>query len=85
MAVSISVNVYQIENNVLPRDFPIRVSFPTAGILVQDCLNSPTRSLPSGYNVYGCIVVPSSAAANSNGTRYWVAETAAQLAVIIAV
>lgn len=85
MAVSISCNVYQIENRVMDRDAPIKMSFPTAGIIVNDCTNSPTRSLPSGYNVYGCITVPSSAAANSVGTRYWVAETAAQLATMIAV
>jgi len=85
MAVMISVNVYQIENRVMDRNVPIRMSFPTAGIIISDCTASPTRSLPSGYNVYGCITVPSSAAANSQGTRYWVAETAAQLATMAAV
>lgn len=82
MANVFTVNVYQIENRVMDRDAPIKMSFPSAGVIITDCTNSPTRSLPSGYNVYGLITVPSSAAANSAGTRYWVAETAAQLAVL---
>ncbi len=83
MAVGLSVNVYAIENLVMDRNAPLRMIFPTAGIIVTDTINSPTRSLPSGYNVYACITVPSSAAANSQGTRYWVAETVAQLATLI--
>lgn len=83
MAITVFCNVYQIDATVLPRNAPIRMGFPTAGIIVQDVSNSPTRSLSSGYNVYGLITVPSSAAANSAGTRYYVAETAAQLATMI--
>lgn len=83
MAITIFVNVYQIDANVLPRNAPVRMGFPTADIIVQDITSSPTRSLSSGYNVYGLITVPSSAAANSAGTRYYVAETGAQLATLI--
>lgn len=83
MANVFTCNVYQIENRVMDRDAPIRMSFPSTGVIVSDASTSPQRSLPSGYNVYGLITVPSSAAANSQGTRYWVAETVAQLATLI--
>jgi len=83
MANNFQVNVYQIDARVLPRDNPIKIGFPISGILIEDCSNSPQRSLSSGYNVYGVIIVPSSAAANSAGTRYYVAETVAQLAALI--
>lgn len=75
-------NVYQINQTVLSRDQSQRIGFPTQGCLVEDCSASPTRSLSSGYNVYGLIIVPSPAAANSNGTLYYVGETAAQIATI---
>lgn len=83
MAINIQVNVYQIDGTVLPRNSPRKIGFPTAGIIIEDVSASPTRSLSSGYNVYGLITVPSSAAANSAGTRYYVAETIAQLATLI--
>lgn len=75
-------NVYQINQTVLVRDQSLRIGFPTQGCLVEDCSASPTRSLSSGYNVYGLIIVPSPAAANSNGTLYYVGETSAQIATI---
>jgi hypothetical protein len=83
MANVFSVNVYQINALVMPRDQPIKFGFPTTGIIIKDVSGSPTRSLPSGYNVYGLIIVPSSAAANSDGTYYYVAETYAQLVTLI--
>lgn len=76
------VNVYQINNRVLDRDSPQAVAFGTTSVLLKDCSTSPTRSLPSGYNVYGLVIVPSSAAANSEGTYYYVAETLAQLVTL---
>jgi hypothetical protein len=79
MANIFQTNVYQINQNVMDRDAPKKMGFPSAGVIIQDVSNSPTRSLPSGYNVYGLIIVPSSAAANSQGTYYYVAETFAQL------
>lgn len=75
-------NVYQISQTVLARDASQRIGFPTQGCLVEDCSASPTRSLSSGYNVYGVIIVPSPAAANSNGTLYYVGETVAQIATL---
>lgn len=83
MANIFSVNVYQLNNQVMPRDQPLKLGFPTTGVIIQDVSASPTRSLPSGYNVYGLIIVPSSAAANSQGTYYYVAESYAQLVTLI--
>lgn len=74
-----SVNVYQINQTVLVRDSPQKIGFPTTGVLIMDCSTSPQRSLSSGYNVYGVIVVPTPGAANSQGTLYYTAETQAQL------
>lgn len=76
------LNVYQLDATVMDRNVPLKVAFPTQGCLLQDCSTSPARSLSSGYNVYGVIIVPSSAAANSAGTRYYVAETISQLVTI---
>jgi hypothetical protein len=84
MANVFSVNVYQIDARVLDRDSPIKMGFPTSGmVIIQDVSNSPQRSLSSGYNVYGLIIVPASAAANSKGTEYYVAETFAQLVTLM--
>lgn len=76
MANQFAVNVYQINQRVLPRDAPIKFGFPTTGVQTQDVSGSPTRSLSSGYNVYGLI--------NFGGNEYYVAETFAQLATLIA-
>lgn len=80
--VTAVLNAYQIDARVLDRDTPQKIAFPTQGCILQDCSTSPQRSLSSGYNVYGLIIVPSSAAANSAGTKYYVAETLAQLVTI---
>jgi hypothetical protein len=74
------LNVYQFNNTVYPPGSPQQVGFPTTGnILLRSCLNSPTRSLPSGVNVYAMIQIQASGAANSNGNLYYVAETVAQI------
>lgn len=84
MANIFTVNVYQINQTVQPRDTPARFGFPTTGVIIQDVSGSPTRSLSSGYNVYGLIIVPASAGANASaGTLYYTAETVAQLATLI--
>jgi len=75
----VAVNVYQINQNVMTRDAPQRLAFPSQGCILQDVSGSPTRSLSSGYNVYGLIIVPADAAANSAGNKYYVAETLTQL------
>lgn len=80
--VTAFINVYQVNQTVMDRDAPRRLSFPTTGCVLQDVSASPARSLSSGYNVYSLIIIPSSAAVNSQGTLYYCAETSAQLATI---
>ena len=80
--VTAVLNAYQINQRVLDRDTPQKISFPTQGCILQDCSTSPQRSLSSGYNVYSLVIVPSSAAANSFGTEYYLAETISQLVTI---
>jgi hypothetical protein len=75
-------NVYAINQTTLARDASQRIGFPTTGCLVEDCSGSPTRSLSSGYNVYGVIIVPTTGAADTQGTKYYVGETVAQLATL---
>lgn len=83
MANIVYLNVYQFNNLVYNPGSPVTVGFPTTGnILIWSTLNSPTRSLPSGVNVYSMIQISSSGAANSNGNNYYVAETTTQLASI---
>lgn len=76
----VRLNVYQINNIVMDPGVPRNIGFPTTGnILLWDTSTSPTRSLPSGVNVYSMLQQQSSGAANSQGTEYYVAETVAQL------
>lgn len=83
MAQNFQVNVYQFNALVYPRDAPVKMGFPTGGVIITDVSGSPTRSLPSGYNVYSMIRVPTNGAANSWGDEYYVAETFAQLATLV--
>jgi hypothetical protein len=74
------LNVYQFNNTVYDPGSPKLFGFPTTGnILLNSCLNSPTRSLSSGVNVYTMIQIQSTGAANSNGNQYYVAETVQQI------
>ncbi len=75
MANEVLLNVYQIDQHFLPRDQSQRIGFPTAGLLIGDCSNSPTRSLASGYNVYSF--------ASFGGHLYYFGETISQLATAI--
>jgi hypothetical protein len=75
MANVFAVNVYQFNQTVLPRDQSQRIGFPSAGVLLRSCIDSPTRSLSSGYNVYGVIQT-------ANGTLYYTQETQAQLVTL---
>lgn len=73
MANTVGINCYQLNNRVFDRDSPQKFGFPTSGCLLADVSGSPTRSLSSGYNVYGLITTI------ANGNQYYVAETIAQL------
>lgn len=69
----VNLCVYQINQKVgvngTTADF---FAFPTQGFLIQNVLNSPTRSLPTGYNVYSALQSPT-------GTLYYVRETVSQI------
>jgi hypothetical protein len=77
MANVFAVNVYQINQKVLPRDQSQRIAFPSTGVLLRSCINSPTRSLSSGYNVYGVIQLA------ATGDLYYTQETIAQLVTAV--
>jgi len=77
MANNFQVNVYQINQNVLPRDTPQKIGFPTANVILRDCSGSTTRSLTSGYNVYSIVQT-------TDGNQFYCAETISQLATIVA-
>lgn len=47
-------------------------AFPTQGFLIVDTINSPTRSLATGYSVYAALKAP-------DGTLYYVTETVSQI------
>lgn len=75
-----SVNVYQIGSQVMTRDAPIKIAFPTTGNTLVDVSGSTTRSLSSGYNVYGLIITNSP---GLNGqTWFYTAETQSQLVTL---
>lgn len=77
MANVFTVNVYKInQRDPEPRDTPQRISFPSTGVLLRDCSGSPTRSLSSGYNVYGIVQLA------ATGDQFYCAETIAQLIVL---
>lgn len=83
MANTFAVNVYQIDQTMLARDQSQRIAFPSSGVVFQDVTLSPTRSLASGYNVYGLIIVPGMKnEVNQNGRLYYVQETVSQLTTL---
>lgn len=85
MANIFPVNVYQINQRLVDGSVQsIRYGFPSTGVTILDVSNSPRRSLASGYNVYGLILVAgNSAAASSAPNEYYVQETFAQLITLI--
>lgn len=79
----VRLNVYQFDQFVYDPGAPQNVGFPTGGnILLWDCTTSPTRSLPSGVNVYAMLQMQAPGAAYSAGHRYYVAETVAQITAL---
>lgn len=80
MANQVAFTVYQINNKVLSAgagNGPIRLSFPSSGVMVRDTTGSPTRSLSTGVSVYSAIQVPNT---TINGqSLYYVIETQAQV------
>lgn len=75
MANVFSVNAYQI--NQKPLTTPQKIGFPTTGVLLRDCSNSPQNVLPSGVQVYGVIQLIAS------GDLYYTVETQAALVTLV--
>lgn len=73
----VPLNVYQINSKpgfgaTTPAS-SIRIGMPTnGGFLINDTINSPTRSLSTGFNVYSNLQSPT-------GTLYYVQETSAEV------
>lgn len=85
MANLFQVNVYQFNQTVYTRDNPVKMGFPTTGVVISDVSGSPTRSLSSGYNVYGLITLTGSNGSTLGGPNnlYYTSETFAQLVTLI--
>ena len=78
MANVFSVNVYQINQRTpVPLTSVEAIGLPTTGVVAQSCINSPTRSLPTGVNVYSVATVA------ATGDKYYCRETLAQLITLI--
>lgn len=70
-------NAYQIGQRVVQLVDVTTVAFPTTGVLLADCTNSPTRSLSTGVNVY------SSATLLATGTIYYFQQTFSALVTLV--
>lgn len=73
-----SVNVYQINQRTpTPLTDVMAFGLPTTGVTAQNIINSPTRSLSTGVNVYSLATVV------ATGDKYYLRETYAQLVALI--
>jgi len=69
----VALNVYQINSKVgVGTAISQRFAFPTQNVLVRDTIDSSTRDLSTGYNVYSALQTP-------DGTLYYVRETQSQV------
>lgn len=72
----VPLNVYQINQKPpIPLADVSQISFPSTGVMLRDCINSPTRSLTTGVNVY-------SAVQDVNGNLYYCQQTISQLVTL---
>ena len=75
MANITAVNVYKVnQKDPIPLADVTSIGFPStfAGLKLRDCLNSPTRGLSTGVNVYSAIQ-------DEAGNQYYCRETVAQI------
>ena len=78
MANVFSVNVYQInQKGPIPLTEVLTIGLPTTGVIIRNIIDSPTRSLSTGVNVY------SVAQLVATGDQYYCRETYAQLVTLI--
>ena len=65
--------VYQInQKQPIPLSQVTSIGFPTQGMILGDCFNSPTRALSTGANVYSFIQ-------DQRGNKYYTTRTISQL------
>lgn len=77
MGNNFQINVYQFNQSPgMAGQTCQRIGLPTAQVFLFDCTNSPTRSLPTGYNVY-CLIK------DIMGNEYYVIETIATVAALV--
>lgn len=72
MANIVQEYIYQINQRVIPLAQVTQIGFPTQGMILGDCFNSPTRALPTGPSVYSFIT-------DTKGNRYYTTKTFAAL------
>jgi hypothetical protein len=75
----VQLDVYQINQSLVTPDSSgnksVAIAFPSQGVLVRDCITSPTRSLSSGVSVYSAVQIAS-------GDLFFVRQTIAQLVTL---
>lgn len=71
------INPYQLNQHTIPLTEVATIALPTTGVSAQNIINSPTRSLPTGVNVYSMALVL------ATGDKYYCRETFAQLVSLI--
>ena len=68
--------VYQInQRQPIPLADVTQFAFPSTGVILRDCFNSPTRALSTGVNVY-------SAVQDTQGNLYYTMQTLAELVTL---
>lgn len=73
-----SIIPYQINQLApIPLADASAIYLPSAGVIIRDVTNSPTRALSTGVSVYSAVQLVAS------GTIYYVSNTAASLASTI--
>lgn len=77
MANVFQINAYQINQRPIPLSEVTAVGLPVTGVVLQDCINSPTRSLSTGVSVY------SSATTLADGKIYYCQLTIGQLVTLV--
>jgi len=72
MANVVAEYIYQINQRVIPLASVTQIAFPTQGMILGDCFNSPARALSTGPSVYSFVT-------DSRGNKYYTTKTFSQL------
>lgn len=71
------VSAYQLNQHPIALTNVTPGAYPTTGVVAVNVINSPTRSLPTGVNVYSMFQVL------ATGDKYYCRETFAALVTLI--